>query len=390
MTRRFAGGPALISLFLAWLLLIPAPTMATAAQSVGTPAPPRFENSAVSATASAMATMAGGVSFSLTGRTPFPIRSASVRYHPVGQETVYAVPAALPVSAPDGSFSLSLVVDPRQDGLPPGLTLSHAWHLTLEDGTKWSSSVGRVDWIDDRFAWDVVRVDTVEVMIGAEDSSDRRDRIVAEVRRVLPEIERVIGSNATGPIRFWVYDAAADLAGTQTANTEPWIAASSYPGLGVTLAVIPPEATIEIGRLIPHELAHHVLHHAATSPFSAPPLWFDEGLAGWFQTTGTDQFPALVRAAAAEGTLPGVAALASSFPFAVSEANLAYAACWSVMTYVIETWGEAAIPRLAASFAADRTDDQAMLVALGIDQRTLDIQWRVWLGASGESSVASP
>ncbi len=60
------------------------------------------------------------------------------------------------------------------------------------------------------------------------------------------------------------------------------------------------------------------------------------------------------------------------------------------MTYVIETWGEAAIPRLAASFAADRTDDQAMLVALGIDQRTLDIQWRVWLGASGESSDASP
>ena len=382
MTGRPGALGATVTFVLTWVLLIstvaPNPGPTALASDTGTPGANRGRE--IVATAAETATLATGVTFTLDGTSPVPIRSASVGYHPRWQETVYSLSTPLPPEMPDGRFSLSLSIDPRQDGLPPGLTLASAWHLVFIDGTTWTSPARDVEWVDDRFDWSIRRAGNVEVMVGADDASDRGDRIVAEVARALPVIERLIATTVPDPIRFWVYDSSADLAGTRTANVEPWIAASSFPELGVTLAAIPPGDTIEIGRLVPHELSHHVLYHAAVSPFSAPPLWFDEGLAGWFQSSGAEGFSALVTAAAAGGTLPSVAALASSFPFESSEASLAYAACWSVMTFVIETRGEAAIPRLASAFAADLTDDAASLAALGVDQRALDREWRAWLG----------
>ncbi len=382
MTHRPLGGLARIAHALAWVVLATLPwTHPVSARTVDGPASPIPVSGSVVAVASASATLATGITFTLDGTSTQIVRSASVRYRAAQRETLHAASATTSVAPPGEPISLSLTVDPREEGLPPGLSIEYVWRLVLVDGTTWASEASVVEWIDDRFGRTSRSAGIVSVMVPAGDRSVRGDRILAEAVRALPDIERVVGTPLTEPVRLWVYDSVADLAGTRSANVEPWIAASSFPGLGITLAAIPPGDATEIGRLVPHELSHHVLHHAATSPFSPPPLWFDEGLASWFQTTGTEGFSALVAAAASAGTLPSVVALGSSFPFSAAEAQLAYAACWSVMTFVIETQGEAAVPRLAAALAADMTDDAAALAALGLTQADLDRAWRAWLAA---------
>ena len=55
------------------------------------------------------------------------------------------------------------------------------------------------------------------------------------------------------------------------------------PALHVIMAVLPPGNYDEVGRVVPHEISHQVLHQATDNPFSRPPQWLNEGLAVYWQ-----------------------------------------------------------------------------------------------------------
>jgi hypothetical protein len=171
-------------------------------------------------------------------------------------------------------------------------------------------------------------------------------------------------------------------------NSESWIAGTAYPEFHVILAVLPEGDKYEVGRIVPHEISHQVLHQATKNPFNAPPVWLDEGLAVLNQEGGDEDYPALVQLAADEGRLFSIRALNSTPPLEPADATLYYAESLSVVQFVIDHFGAEKMAALIDAYKQGVSHDQAATMALGVDLDELDRMWKESLGYQGDRGQA--
>ena len=351
-------------------LLVPAPSSASAATVPGL---------AISAN-EATPEFPEGITFSLSASAAVPVERVELLYSIAGQETLnMATPEFLRGSTIDANFRL----DARTRYIPPGLDLAYHWRLTDAAGNVSETEPRTMTWQDNRFDW--TSVATEQVTVYAYNGDEDFNRAVLEsAQRTIDELQATFRVERGAPIRIWAYASVDDFAGAQAPNSHPWIVGTAFPDYRLILAVLPVGDTDEVGRVIPHEVTHQVLHQATANPFNEPPTWMDEGLAVYYQDGGTQAFPDLVEAAAEDGRLYSVRALNSQFPYDKPDADLAYAESFSIVSFIIEEFGEEAMGALIQVFAEGISHDEAVQRALGVSMDELDRRWKASLGYEGD------
>jgi hypothetical protein len=324
------------------------------------------------------------LTFSLQGRADFDVQRVELLYVVDGDDTRNL---ELPTFTPGPDIDVSQSIDTRVRFIPAGIDVTYWWRLVGRDGLEAETEPDTILWYDNRFQWDTVQSENVTVYsyTGNEDFSreilDSADRTIERLRADF-DVDQI------EPIRIWAYNSQEDFRGTLAANSESWIAGAAYPDFRVILAVLPKGDSLEVRRIVPHEISHQVVQMAAQNPFNYPATWLDEGLAVYHQEGGDQDFPALVQEAADEGRLFSIRALNSQFPLDRADTVLAYAESLSIVRFIIDHYGADKMADLIDVYRGGVSHDQAVKRTLGVDLDELDRLWKESLGYAGNVGVA--
>lgn len=316
---------------------------------------------------------------------PADITGASLLYRVAGDDTLnLAVVPAENIAIGENSVSVDVFIDFQQDFLPLGSSLTWTWELQSADGDRFQTAEESGGWRDPRFEWTLNESEQVRLYTYAA-SDEFAGWMLDETQTVIDDLESRYGLEQIDPVTIWIYPEYGAFAATMQANSRESVAGISYPGSSLITAIIRDGDEREYGRVIPHEISHQVLYHATHNPFAFAPMWLDEGLATRYQVGGTDHYPGMVRDAAEDGRLFTITSLNASFPYQPAQATLAYAASWSFLGFLEETYGPEGIAALIDALAAGMSTDEAVQDAFGASTDDLNEAWLDWvLGQSAD------
>lgn len=308
-----------------------------------------------------------GVEFRISVTTTGPeITKATlkVKYGRRGRETSYEVVMAKGIA--------SQTVYDESEGLASGMPLIYSW--TLGDGkTNLQTAPQPVYYEDTKQAWQQREGPQVTVRWYAGDAGygSLMYQVAADS---LATYKRRFNFEPTDQIYITIYGSTAAYR-TAFPEVPSWSGGFSRYG-GVEIVAIAPQnynSGIFIGEGIPHELSHAALYQFIRS---AAPRWLDEGFAVYNQNTADiKEYDELVKKAYQTNTLIPFAKLLNRWPSEEDQARLAYAQSRSMITFLINNYGNEVWSNVLDQLR--RTDsDGALKAVFGIELAQMEDLWK--------------
>ena len=318
-----------------------------------------------------------GVLFRLAATSDSPITEARLRYKILPEGILSS---ALPEFDSSTSVNISFTLEgnaPPRIYIPPGTPIEYFWELTDEAGNEVATQPVTVTYDDIRFDWK----DTASGVINLHwyaGSDDFAQEMLAVASSTIDDLSSLLGAEVDFPIHVWVYGSVNDMRPALVRRSESFERQVITAGERVsenTVLVLGSSGAMDTLR---HELTHIVTAVAGEGPFGSLPSWLDEGLAVYTQADPGGYRSALERAAD-RGNVFSIRAI-SSQPGDPSAVGLFYGQSWSVVSYLIDTYGPEQFAQLFATFKAGVTIDEALEAVYGFDVEGLDDEWRASLG----------
>jgi len=149
--------------------------------------------------------------------------------------------------------------------------------------------------------------------------------------------------------------------------------------------VVAPDTVLLLGThqdvdiTIAHELTHVVVHLATDNPYAEIPAWLDEGLAMYNEGKLRSGNAQALEEGIRENRLISVRSLTSATGNP-AEVNLFYGEVYSVVDFLLKTYGKEKMSELLKVFKEGALADDALMKVYGFDQDELDAQWRESIG----------
>ncbi len=312
-----------------------------------------------------------------------PITEVKLLYGAVRREALTITNVDI---TPDQRIELRHILDTQVNYFPPGTEIAYRWLVRDEDGNELETPMQTLILVDQRFAWQSLSDRGVTVYWYDGGTAFGR-QLLETATRTLDRLEREIGATLEQNVNIYIYADTWDMRAALRANSAEWIGGVAYTDLGIIIGAIAPDNDTEVGRLLPHELSHQVLHQATDNPYGGMPVWFDEGLAVYNQEVLDVGFTDLVADAARENALIPLEALTSSFPADPDLAVQSYAQSRSVVDYLIKAYGEEKMQELVETFSQATPIESALQNVFDRSIDELDAEWRATLP---EPLVAAP
>lgn len=378
--RRITWTAWRILTFLLVLVMLVVSANATLAQA--TPAASPAAIGVLGAESTATLQFPTGIAIESTITWNEPARDARLEliYSAPGSEIVTLAATPMKSFQTPGEWSVESIIELQLHYVPVGIQITWWWRLAGPAGIIAESVPSTAEWYDNRFDWQAERSDQVILHEYSLDDAFTRE-VLESVQQTITGMEERYGFQTSEPIAVWIYATGDDFDIARPPNFRETIAAISYPGYRLIASILRNGDSAELVRVLPHEVSHHVLAQATANPFTVPPLWFDEGLATHIQTGGTDGYLEMVINAWRNGQLFNLNSLTAVFPYQPSQATLAYATSWSIITFLEESRGPEAIASLITAFGTGLGYDDAITQALGIDSTQLNDEWTNWVAS---------
>ncbi|RJQ39681.1 MAG: peptidase MA domain-containing protein [Dehalococcoidia bacterium] len=329
------------------------------------------------------------LNFSLSASGDSQITDVRVRYE-VERTGFARVTAEVAVPfTPGTQVDAGYTLDMRfTGGLPPGTAVRYWWLLTDAGGRVTTSEVKRVDWHDARYAWRSLSEGQLTIYWYAGNDAFARE-MMAAAQAALPRLGQDTGTLLSSPVSVYLYNGSGDLQGAMVFPSE-WTGGAAYPDYGIiTLGVSP--VMLDWGkRTVAHELAHLVVHQLTDNPYLDIPVWLDEGMAMYAEGPLEGQFTTSFRRAVAADRLFTVRTLSSPFSALTDQAVLAYAQSFSIVDYLIGTYGQSRMLELLGVFRQGSDYDAALLKVYGFDTDGLNRLWRDYVRSQYLAGAATP
>jgi hypothetical protein len=267
-------------------------------------------------------------------------------------------------------------------GLPTGTEVEYRWLLEDAVGNRIETSPNTVRFDDLRYDWDSIASDDVIFFWYAGDAAFVQE-LVDAAGEALDDLGSEVGVYLEQPATFYIYADAGDLHGALVYPDE-WTGGVAFPAYGTIVIGISPENMDWGKRAIAHELGHLVVHQDVFGPYGVLPTWIDEGLAMDAEGELRSDLQDLLEQAIDMDALFSVRSISGSFPANPYEAKLSYAESYSLVQFLIDSYGGEKIVELLNVFKDGSTADEALLQVYGFDTEGLGERWRVSLGLSTE------
>lgn len=317
-----------------------------------------------------------GIAFSLQATTDTPVRSVELMYHAPGIETFSVELPRIPNGATE--LDITQEVDLQSGELPVGVDVTYRWRITDVDGNVSETPDQTIGYFDSRYDWTELEGPRVTVYT-YEASPEFRQAILDSAEHTIDRLQNAYGILPTQRVRVWVYPNKEDFYGSLAPNSEPWIAGQAQPALYLISAILQPDDSRELARVIPHEMTHQVLYQVTQNPFNYPPLWLNEGLAVYWQETGRDRFYSYALELARDGQIPPLRTLNGEFAYDSEGALNSYALSLSIVIYILDTFGDEGMTQLLHAIGEGITYEAAVEQGLGITYDELEAGWQAYI-----------
>jgi hypothetical protein len=329
------------------------------------------------------------IQFSAEFKSGTQIQSAILQYG-VDQLTCGTVQAeAFPSVTPATDVSVSWTWEMRQSGsLPPGSTVWWQWLVTDSGGASFTSPQQTILWLDDVHSWQVITGGDINLHYYDESASFGQQLHDAAVS-ALGRLSKDIGITTTKPVDIYIYANTNDLKDA-VLYAPSWVGGQAFPESNIVIIGVTPDQ-LDWGKSTEaHELTHVLVGHLTFSCLSFMPTWLNEGLAmygeGGVQPAEQTQFDQ----AKANNQLPSLRSLIGGFSEEASRATLSYTEAYSVVDFMIKTYGQNKMLSLLEDLKNGQTMDDALQSVYGFNTDGLEAAWRASIGAPLQASSGQP
>lgn len=278
--------------------------------------------------------------------------------------------------------------DMRQSGsIPPGASLWWQWVVTDTSGRQTTSQRKTVTWLDSVHQWQTLNGDGINLhwYQGDQNFGSTLHGAAADALKLLAS---QAGLKTDQPVDIYIYGQTQDM--RDAVLYEPgWTGGLAYPPYNIVIIGINQDI-LDWGKLAEaHELTHVVTGHLTFNCLWSVPSWLDEGLAmyseGKLEAVSQDHFDQAVR----DDTLIPLRSLSGGFSEKSDKADLSYSESFSVIQFLLKTYGHGKMTALLEALHAGNTADEALQATYGFDTEGLEDAWRAGIGAKARALAAN-
>jgi len=263
--------------------------------------------------------------------------------------------------------------------LIPKTNITYSWAIRDQAGNVLETQPQVFTYEDDRFRWESLTEGNLTVWFYEADEERVRD-LLRVGRQTLDRMGALLGASVEFPVKVLYYASAADM---QPAILSQVLVPNGGP---VTLGeVVYSDTAVVSPDIVPldilrHELTHVVVREALRGPFGDPPAWLNEGTAVYAQSRPLGDEQSALELAIRRNRPLSVRSLTSSSLAHSDNVSLFYGQSYSIVAFLIDTYGEEKFRQLFATFREGSTTDAALEAVYGFDQDGLEDAWRDSVG----------
>lgn len=324
---------------------------------------------------SAEAEFPSELNFNLSAESNADITDVRLHYA-VDRESFAEVTSEVYIEfVPDTTVDVQWAWDMRKTGgLPPGSSVEYWWTVEDASGDKVQTTPTKVRFDDNRYLWQSLTKEKVTIY-WYEGEQSFAEELMSAAQQALARLAEETGAYLKKPVKMYIYANSQDLQGAMIFPQE-WTGGVAFTRYGIIAIGIDPSNLLWGERSIAHELSHLVVHQMTFNPYIALPTWLDEGLAMYTEGTLSAGFVDYITEAIEENGLISVRSLSSPFSAYSSQATLSYAESYSVVEFLITSYGQDKMLELLTTFSEGSSYDGALERVYGFDMDGLDALWR--------------
>ena len=318
------------------------------------------------------------VTFSATLNAPAGIVEVTLEYGNEQLTCGEVIAKAFPDFQPGESIGVSWTWDMRQSGsLPPGTTIWWRWRYVDSSGAEFLSDTKTVTWLDDQHNWQTVSKDSVNIHYYGNDQAFGQTMLDAGIEGLRRNKEQA-GMTPDIPVNIYVYPTYEDM--RDAILYEPqWTGGLAYSDFSIIIMGVSGDADFDKGTII-HELTHVLVGRNAFTCIGFIPTWLNEGLAVYSEGGPETSMQAQLDIAIRDDTLFPIRSLGGNFSEIPEKALLSYGQSYSIVKFMLETYGQEKMNELLKALSDAEPVDVALVRIYGVDTDGLDTQWRESLG----------
>ncbi|MCB9006432.1 MAG: hypothetical protein H6656_03500 [Ardenticatenaceae bacterium] len=277
----------------------------------------------------------------------------------------------------------------RSGNPPPGATLSWQWQLTDRSGNVTTTEEQNHTFIDDRFDWQTVSGPNIRLhwYEGDEVGPILLDAAVAG----LDQLQNEMGITLDSEVQLFIYGDSGDMRDA-VLYIQDWAGGVAFSDYNIILIGVPPRIAESWGRpTVRHELAHLVIGQFGRSCVGGSrPTWLNEGLAVYAEGEPSETIQEDLANAIEKNSFEPVRSLNGAFSSHGPEAGIAYSQSYSVVKYLLESYGQEQMQDLLLTLAQGTGYDEALEAVYGFNVDGLEQAWRKSLGLPGREIPPTP
>ena len=315
------------------------------------------------------------LNFSLSAKSSADIVDIRLRYSVEQESYADVISEAFVTVTPAQSVDVTWSLDMRRiGGLPPGTTVHYWWVIRDSAGEKLETSPASVTFADNRHNWDEL-TESLITIYWYNGGTKFAAEVMSAAQESLTKLNSDTGAKLTEPLKIYVYASTQDMLNALIFPYE-WTGAVTFPPYNIIVIGLEPEY-IDWGKsTIAHELTHVAVHQVTANPYSYLPTWLDEGLAMYSEGLIDVSISTALMKAVKANSLISIRSLASPFSALSDLAILSYAESFSIVDYLISTYGQEKMLELLTVFSHGSNYDDALNTVYGFNIDGLNTLWR--------------
>lgn len=277
----------------------------------------------------------------------------------------------------------------RQSGsLPPGATVWWQWLVTDSGGAQFTSPKQTTLWLDSTHSWQVISGGNINLHY-YNGGTDFGQQLHDAAAQALVRLSQDIGLSPDKSVDIYIYASANDLKDA-VLYAPSWVGGQAFPENDIVIIGVSADQ-LDWGKSTEaHELTHVLVGHLTFSCLSFMPTWLNEGLAMYGQGGPAAADQSQFDQAKANDQLPSLRSLIGGFSEEASRATLSYTEAYSVVNFMIKTYGRDKMTSLLLDLRDGMTMDDALQTVYGFNTDGLETAWRTSIGAKVHAGNANP
>ena len=301
----------------------------------------------------------GGIELRLTAMADADITDVTVYYRIGGRSgSVYGYPEFEASTEIESTFTFATS---GQSYIPPGVDIEYRYVISDVAGNTLETESFTLEYLDPSFHWERMRTGDLELLW-----HDRPRGLVGDVAADVIErsgtAKELLGISYPSPMKAVILNSS-----TEASESFPNISDAASRGHVYGGFAMGEFDTFVLGSLnvdgMVHEMTHLYVDEAIGGPNVRVPSWLNEGLAMYFESGPRGRDRILARAALNNQLIP--LRSMGAVPGRPDAIRTFYAQSWSIVRYLIDTYGEERVSDLLAEIGGGASQEAAVQAVYG-------------------------